>query len=518
MYRFNIFHSCCLCLLISVRSYYNSLSLKPNNLFLCSKLFSSSPTQDSVLVIGSGPAGLSAAVMLARRGFENIKLYDRLSEPPPPHDLEVWGDLNADRSYNIGINGRGQKTLRNIGALSKIENFATTVIGRRDWTPESPLNEPREIIFTNRKTYMTKCIQRDRLTAALLEYVRENYSNQIKIVFNTDVKDIEWMDLGKKTEKAIITLSRDEADTPAVTWKEESYFIIGADGANSIIRSKIESSGRGFKAKRFEDNNVRVYRTIPIYFPNNDMKKWRKDLNYSVRTKFDINIDALPTLEGPYVGVVLFRPWDEKVMQLKSGADAKRFFEIYFPMFAPFIEEKDYEIFAQKKNSKLPVFSYFGPQIHKGRTTCLIGDSIHTVKPYFGMGVNSAFEDVYYLDMALNKTNNDIPQAIKLYSKQRSHHAKALVEISRKLDGGFFVFVLPLIVDSILNRLLPWMFNPNTITCLQNDNWSFSEVQRRKRMDRIKQVGLGVLLGSSLWYGLKIAFKFMLKLRLMKLF
>ena len=70
---------------------------------------------------------------------------------------------------------------------------------------------------------------------------------------------------------------------------------------------------------------VRVYRTIPLHFPKGEKedkggKKWRGDLNYSVRTKSDINIDALPTKEGPYYGVVLYRPWDDRFSNMKTGA------------------------------------------------------------------------------------------------------------------------------------------------------------------------------------------------------
>lgn len=73
-----------------------------------------------------------------------------------------------------------------------------------------------------------------------------------------------------------------------------------------------------------------MYRTIPLHFPKGSNvdklgKKWRGDLNYSVRTKSDINIDALPTKEGPYYGVVLFRPWDERFSEMKTGE-----FTLYF--------------------------------------------------------------------------------------------------------------------------------------------------------------------------------------------
>jgi 2-polyprenyl-6-methoxyphenol hydroxylase-like FAD-dependent oxidoreductase len=38
-----------------------------------------------------------------------------------------------------------------------------------------------------------------------------------------------------------------------------------------------------------------------------------------------------------------------------------------------------------------------GPDLHYADKAVLIGDVIHTVKPYFGIGVNSALNDVTVL-------------------------------------------------------------------------------------------------------------------------
>ena len=52
---------------------------------------------------------------------------------------------------------------------------------------------------------------------------------------------------------------------------------------------------------------------------------------------------------------------------------------------------------AAKPPSNLPSFRYVGPRLHRGASTVLLGDAIHTVKPYFGLGANSALEDVIVL-------------------------------------------------------------------------------------------------------------------------
>jgi hypothetical protein len=36
-------------------------------------------------------------------------------------------------------------------------------------------------------------------------------------------------------------------------------------------------------------------------------RKWPLDVNYSSRTKAGISLDCLPTREGPYIGVMLYK-------------------------------------------------------------------------------------------------------------------------------------------------------------------------------------------------------------------
>ena len=101
--------------------------------------------------------------------------------------------------------------------------------------------------------------------------------------------------------------------------------------------------------------------------------------------------------------------------------------------------------------------------------------------------MNYVCEDVRVLDQALEKAGDDIPNALKIDSNTRARDTKAVVQISRRLDGGFLTFVLPLIIDSIFNKICPQVFGRNTISMLQNENMTFSQVQWRKRFDRVLQ-------------------------------
>jgi 2-polyprenyl-6-methoxyphenol hydroxylase-like FAD-dependent oxidoreductase len=88
------------------------------------------------------------------------------------------------------------------------------------------------------------------------------------------------------------------------------------------------------------------------------------------------------------------RPGDQRIAALKTADDVRDLFKDVFPSFLPAVREVDFERFAAKSDCSLPTFSYAGPVLHHGSSTVLVGDAIHTVKPYFGQGVNSAFEDV----------------------------------------------------------------------------------------------------------------------------
>jgi hypothetical protein len=61
-------------------------------------------------------------------------------------------------------------------------------------------------------------------------------------------------------------------------------------------------------------------------------------------------------------------------------------------------------------------------------------------------------------------------------------------------------------LDAVFHKSFPKVFSPNVITMLQRDDLTFKQVSRKKRLDRLGQ--MGILFG--VFYGLGASSKFLL--------
>ena len=540
------------------------------------------------VIVGGGPAGLAVAIALARRGWEKIEVWERLTAPPSPDDADVWGD--PARSYNVGISSRGQIALESLGLIDQVLMYCKQVNGRMNWTPK---NTEGTIKVTDTLTYATQVIQRDRLVSVLLREVCEKHGNQVTVRHNTKCTDVEWRTGGGATlTRETIEFDETKTDDVDVGRREgrdekssvrvvEPFvpFVVGAEGAslkNAVLAAMDNDPDKtcATKVERFVDKNPLVYKTVPINLPRS---KFRNDLNYSARTKDGVMLDFLPTKEskeGMLVGGLIVKPGDAAICaKLESLDTARAYFDESFPMFAPYITDEDLDAMAKRRFSTFPTFAHAGGvQIHRVDTgsvtsnknkrldsalpetepggAVVLGDSIHCVKPYFGLGVNSAFEDVAVLNTCFDdvgkkedviggaklairilsrlifpnnyplifslacppfiefdddvgdgkKNPNAWQNALPLFSQRRAADSKALVDISRGLDGGFLTFVLPLIVDGFFHKAFPKLFSPNTIAMLQKEDWTFTRIQRRKRIERVAQAGiLAAVFSGVVW-------------------
>ena len=248
-------------------------------------------------IIGGGPAGLLSAIMLAQRGWERISVYDSRTEPPKPDDA-LWGA--GERSYQLGLNGRGQTALRKLGALATVEAFSASVNGRLslkagEQPEESRLKPPGTP--GAEKTYVTRVLQRDRLQSCLLREAAKY--PQIGVEFGVACEGV-YLEGDQPAVRFCAPAADEEGcelDGLIEDDRVQSYdLVVGADGVRSAVRESLSLYGNT-RTVRFEDKNERRYKTLPLH--PSAVAGTASDLNWGCRNaSIDLGMDALPTMEG----------------------------------------------------------------------------------------------------------------------------------------------------------------------------------------------------------------------------
>lgn len=255
------------------------------------------PAPPSTIIVGGGPAGLATAIALAKRGWKQITVLDRLEPPALPDDDAVWSD--TARHYLIGLGGRGQRALTTLGVWDDVvEPYCSRVVGRKDWAPGA--TEGIERLFTDRP-YETRVIPRSRLVACLLQHVERTYPGTIQVRHGIEVSEMKWTgEHGGAEERCELMCdpcaSLDASDDPDVPdaadeespegcalvdeggpFKLTAAFVVGADGSRRTIANAVEAAdrqrrwawpGQRFRVKRYKDTagtcSRRRWSTAPL--------------------------------------------------------------------------------------------------------------------------------------------------------------------------------------------------------------------------------------------------------------
>jgi len=451
------------------------------------------------IIAGGGPAGLLAAIALAQKFGPNHKIAvcERRTEiPPSPSDAEVWNDVA--RFYLLGIGYRGQTALQKFGVMEDFKKASVEVKGRRDWQPGQTNIEDGKITPSN-KDPPSRVLARDKLVGLLHEHLVKNYietAYQIDLLYGYEVEPVDFG--SAESDPVVVRISKcqdiiidnaESQDSKELCDAENSViattcFLIGCDGAARTVANVMEqidteryqrmnplrralSGQKPFRVTKFEDDNPRVYKSVPILLPPD----WPQGLNYSARSRNSrITLEALPSDDKGYLcALLLMKPDDELAQPDVDPAKLRAFFDEEFPQFGALIDDDEMAKVAQKPASRLPVFRFAGPRLNMNSRTIVLGDAAHTVKPYYGLGANTALEDVQVLVEVLDEVTTNsrsaenvkdiVPRAVQEFSNRRSADSAALVTISRNMDRPgklfFLNFLLPLILDGMFHKMAP---------------------------------------------------------------
>src|SRR2546426_1298345 len=139
------------------------------------------------------------------------------------------------------------------------------------------------------------------------------------------------------------------------------------------------------------------------------------------------------------------------------------------------------------------------PWFYKDKVA-LVGDAAHAVVPFYGQGMNAAFEDCVVLDECLADFPQDRHRAFAEYFKRRKVNADALADlalenfIEMRDKTASRAFRTKKKLDHFLEAALPGIYLP-LYTMVTFTRIPYSDAARRARLqDRIMYSGLVTLI------------------------
>ncbi len=362
------------------------------------------------VLIGSGLAGGLLAAYLARRGYE-VDLYERRADPRE-------GNMVGGRSINLALSTRGIHALEQIGIADEVLKHAIPMRGRM----LHPAGAGARTIFAPYDVDPNKHINsigRAALNTTVIE-AAQRYPN-VRVHFNHKCSGV---DLDSATAQLLDTASpaRTSTSRPLSAVADS---IIGVDGAFSAVRQSMQ-----LKIENFQyDESYLAHGYKELTIPPGPNASWRMEkeaLHIWPRKSF--MMIALPNPDGSFT-CTLFWEFEgpRSFATTKTDDDVRRFFDEEFPDAVPLMPNL-LDDFKNNPTGSL-VTIRCAPWFYKDKVA-LVGDAAHAVVPFYGQGMNAAFEDCVVLDECLAQFPQDRQRAFAGYFHRRKENADALADLA----------------------------------------------------------------------------------------
>lgn len=469
-----------------------------NNNMLTKKSFTA-----NVLILGGGPAGLATALMLAKRGWTNVTVLEKRA---------AADYYEPDKSFNYLIDGRGQKLTDLFGLTHQLSKISV---------PNTEFNLTRIKPNGSRKTLKLPMVDPNRKTAywlprrafvlLLYQEIERNWQDCITVLFNTNCVQINKTAINNTESEKLEIVAHGENGS---ILRFEPCLLVGCDGIHSIARNTLKewdkSKSDRFEMKHFPSPSSGLrYKvlSLPPKFPLDYSSKEHAvcDMAYAIRGAFRdrkraVSLGLLP-LKNPdesRTANIITRPGHE-IWELKNSEEVYNFFDKAFPQLPmrQIVLPEEVDRFAKSEGGYFPTPQYCsglhfslrqeqagGSDQSSAAGVVLLGDAIHCFPPDIGQGVNSALEDVYVLNEALSRSNDDLSRALPLYESLRFPDVKALVRLAQiafpwqynQAPLRRWLWNVNFFLRLVLSRLLPYIFSPPAFFLIQNHKLSYQEI------------------------------------------
>lgn len=434
-----------------------------------------------VAIVGGGPAGSLLALALAQRGY-GVDVYERRSDPR----RQITG---GGRSINLGLSKRGMQALQMVGLLDRVLQRAVTMRGRAIHSLDGSVRfQP----YGKNTSEVLHSVDRNELNRMLLEEAARYPS--VKLHFE------------HRLVRADKELRQLEFDAPGHGVKASPRWVIGADGAFSTMRRELQHGERADYHQEFLEWGYKEL-TLPA---GSDGRSTIELTALHLWPRSHCLIVSHPNLNGSHT-LTLFLPFEgeDSFASSRTAADVEALFKKYFPDLIPLLPGL---VEQWMKHSPASLITTRTTPWAFGDWAVLVGDACHAVYPFYGQGMNSAFEDCSVLMQALDECHGDRASAFQSYQLARRAHTDVLCELSKanfvelrqKVRSPWFLARKRL--DLALHRLWPQAWVP-LYTMIAHTTIPYADaLARARRQDRILLLWSALLalvtVGASVVYAL----------------
>src|SRR3954464_636689 len=434
------------------------------------------------VLVGSGLAGGLFAAYLGRRGHD-VELYERRADPRE-------GNLVGGRSINLALSTRGIHAPEQLGIADEVLRHAIPMPGRMIHDKSGELHfSPYDRDPLNR----INSIGRGALNTTVIEAALRHPN--VRVFFNHRCTGVDlaaaagYLDTG----------------TGGVTARGDA--VIGVDGAFSAVRQSMQRQLPNFQYD--ESYLAHGYKELTI--PPGSDGSWRMEKNaLHIWPRKSFVMIALPNPDGSFT-CTLF--WEFKgprsFESTRTDDDVRCFFDEEFPDAVPLMPTL-LEDFRENPTGSL-VTIRCAPWFFRDKVA-LVGDAAHAVVPFYGQGMNAAFEDCVVLDECLAAFPDNRDRAFAEYFQRRKENADALADlavanfIEMRDKTASKIFRAKKKLDHALEAALPGIYLP-LYTMVTFTRLPYAAAARRARIQdaiiygtiAIMMVALAVLL----WFALR---------------
>ncbi len=363
----------------------------------------------SALIIGSGLAGCLLARLLACDGW-SVRMIERRNDPRAK-------GYQGGRSINLALSARGLWGLAAADLDTQVlAQDAIAMPGRMMHSRNGDLTyQPYSADSKN----AINSVSRGGLNITLLNAAQAAGAT---CIFGTPCLDV---DLQRET------VSFQDADGEVM--RESADLIIGADGAFSPLRLAMQKTdrfelhqtylGHGYKELRIPSaaelrtaGVVTPEKFAPFAFDPHALHIWPRGGSMMI---------ALPNRDGSFT-CTLFWPYSgDHSFESLSADDVRSFFETHYGDAAHVMPHLEEEYTANPVGSLVTVRC--APWTYGGRFV-ILGDAAHAIVPFYGQGMNAAFEDCRTLADLLRSRGQ--AEALKEFALLRKPNADAIAQMA----------------------------------------------------------------------------------------